>query len=349
MGKNRDVSYLFKQRDMKNLQLSSAARTTNLLKALQAELKKGLENISRYAERQKVITYWNMGKLMLDDSAQNGGAIAYEDLAKGVGLNVRTLQQTVQFAREYPKLNSKRPITWSHYRFLFTITSTEERLRWEKRIIAEGLKTEDFKALLIDSQAQNTVISVDEKKVLRGQLYTYRIIKVSSALLDHQNGFVVDCGFDFRILPPPCDGKIDNTRIVTSLKDPDGNYTLRLSKATVKEIYTYKAIIEKVIDADTYHVNVDCGFGTYVHQKLRLAGIDAPELRTAGGIKAKKFVEGELSKCPFVIIKTYKSDKYDRYLVDIFYDANLKDPAQGKLLNHELLKRGLAVQWKPTQ
>ena len=85
-----------------------------------------------------------------------------------------------------------------------------------------------------------------------------------------------------------------------------------------------------------------------IRQKLRLRGIDCPELSTAEGQRAKRFVQERLKGLDFIIIKTYKDrvDKYDRYLVDLFYSRDEKDPQkilkEGIFLNQELLDKGLA-------
>lgn len=72
--------------------------------------------------------------------------------------------------------------------------------------------------------------------------------------------------------------------------------------------------------------------------------IDTPE-----GKKADAFVKERISQCPFVVIKTYKDDKYGRYLVDVFYalceQDSAKVAAQGTFLNQKLLDNRLAVKW----
>lgn len=77
-----------------------------------------------------------------------------------------------------------------------------------------------------------------------------------------------------------------------------------------------------------------------------MRGLDAPELGTKKGIASKNFVESELENCPFLLIKTYGNDKYDRYLVDVIYLKNEKDVSavikDGLFLNNELLKKGFA-------
>ena len=161
---------------------------------------------------------------------------------------------------------------------------------------------------------------------------------------------MVDCGFDNYIIPPPGDGKLMNKRIVRSACD-QGRYGLKLSKVTKAEVYTYRAIIERVVDGDTLLASVDCGFGIWTRQYLRLKGINSPESKTIAGTRAKDFVAAQLSKCPLVVVKTYKTDKYDRYIADIFILPREPDAAivaaQGQLLNQVILEQGHAEIYRP--
>ena len=136
-----------------------------------------------------------------------------------------------------------------------------------------------------------------------------------------------------------------------------GNSYYFESVSSSKEMFTYKAYLERVIDGDTLLVNIDLGFSVFIEQRLRLRGVDAPELGTSEGkspvsplrkgTDAKKFVESRLKDCEFLIIKTHGSDKYDRYLVDVFYlkgeDNEDKVLRDGTFLNNELLEEGLAL------
>ena len=44
-------------------------------------------------------------------------------------------------------------------------------------------------------------------------------------------------------------------------------------------MYEYKGIVVKIVDADTIDVRVDLGFSISTHQRLRVARIDAWEIR----------------------------------------------------------------------
>ena len=94
---------------------------------------------------------------------------------------------------------------------------------------------------------------------------------------------------------------------------------------------------------------MDCGFRAWTRQKLRLRGIDAPELSTLAGQRTRDFVAQALSEVPFVVLTTTKPDKYDRYLSDVFYRPGETDPQdvleKGIFLNQQLLDQGLAVRF----
>lgn len=61
---------------------------------------------------------------------------------------------------------------------------------------------------------------------------------------------------------------------------------------------------------------------------------------------ARAFVAGELAQVGFVVVQTFRPDKYNRYLADLFYllgeDDAKKVAAEGIFLNRLLLQKGLA-------
>jgi len=140
-------------------------------------------------------------------------------------------------------------------------------------------------------------------------------------------------------------------------------------------LFTYQAQVERVVDGDTLLVHVNLGFRTWIKQKVRLRGIDCAEAKTVAGKKAASFVRKIVKSAPFVIVKTYKDDKYGRMLADMFYGAedrhhktsretpsaargkrgitikkDFLDPSvvaeRGMFLNQQLLDKGLAEVWK---
>ena len=98
-------------------------------------------------------------------------------------------------------------------------------------------------------------------------------------------------------------------------------------------MYEYKVEIVKVIDGDTVDVNVDLGFGVWLHkERVRLYGIDTPESRTSDEVEkiygnmAKDFLI-KWTESGNVTLKTHKYDakgKFGRILGELWYnDVNI--------------------------
>ena len=116
----------------------------------------------------------------------------------------------------------------------------------------------------------------------------------------------------------------------------------KLSDATTNDLYTYEAELDHVYDGDTqwYFIFTDRRDARGMkNDKLRLRGIDCPELNKPGGKAAKKFVEELFSRTVKLTVTTTKPDKFDRFLSDLF--LRLKDGTE-IFLNNELLKHGHA-------
>ena len=88
-------------------------------------------------------------------------------------------------------------------------------------------------------------------------------------------------------------------------------------------MYEYKCKIVKIIDGDTVDVDIDLGFGVWLHkERIRLYGIDTPESRTRDleekkyGLKAKKLVETfmPVGSIQTLITEKDKSGKFGRIL-----------------------------------
>lgn len=111
--------------------------------------------------------------------------------------------------------------------------------------------------------------------------------------------------------------------------------------------YVFKAIVLEVVDGDTLVVDVDCGFEIKKKERIRLAGIDCPEIITGEGKEAAEYVRNQLARVPYIMLRTTKVDINRRFLGHVFYsldDAVEKDDiyTEGRYLNQELLDKGLA-------
>ncbi len=90
-------------------------------------------------------------------------------------------------------------------------------------------------------------------------------------------------------------------------------------------MYTYRALVKKIYDGDTITVDIDLGLRVWLRgQKIRLLGIDAPEIRGAQrqlGLISKRHLS-DLILGKTIVIKTYKDKKgkYGRWLGIVCYN-----------------------------
>jgi endonuclease YncB( thermonuclease family) len=95
----------------------------------------------------------------------------------------------------------------------------------------------------------------------------------------------------------------------------------------MSRIHIYQARITKVIDGDTLDLMIDQGFGNFTQQRMRLYGIDAPEMRTQVGKSLKSDLDSLYLTATWIVVQSIEApkskqfrDKYGRYLA-IIYDA----------------------------
>jgi micrococcal nuclease len=101
-------------------------------------------------------------------------------------------------------------------------------------------------------------------------------------------------------------------------------------------MYEYRCKIVNIVDGDTVDVDIDLGFGVWIHnERIRLYGIDAPESRTRDleekrfGTLAKEFVKTHLPVGSMQTLATKSYDpkgKYGRvlgtfYMFDVVTDS----------------------------
>jgi micrococcal nuclease len=97
-------------------------------------------------------------------------------------------------------------------------------------------------------------------------------------------------------------------------------------------MYEYKAKVLKVVDPDTYDLQIDLGFNIFHTHRVRMLGLDAPETKKIRGADEAEVARGkeikaimkELLEGKDVEVNTVKnkqgtdsSEKYGRYLVDL--------------------------------
>ena len=305
---------------------------------------------------------WKIGEKIIEVTQEKKSRAAYgnkvlQQLSKDLnrkyqkGFSERNLRHFRKFYLNYKSKQFHSDLSWTHYVSLLQIENLKDRLNIEKIAIDKKLTSQALENLvkqkLAEAKNKSKTKFIEEptsNSLTRPtlQLYTYRIARKFKDESNKSNPHL-DLGFSI-LLEEKKIAKFQMNSILLSTKDSKAySFVINPNK---KELFTYKAHLERVIDGDTLLVNIELGFSISVEQRLRLRGLDAPELNTPKGISSKKFIESCLKDCKFLILKTYGKDKYDRYLVDVFYIKNESDEEkvikEGSFLNNELLLKNYA-------
>ncbi|MDP2653495.1 MAG: DUF1016 N-terminal domain-containing protein [Candidatus Omnitrophota bacterium] len=329
--------------------------------ALVLKVKKTLVEGQQRIEQERVRTYWEAGRLIhahiLKYERARRGQETVKRLAQDLGVSDTVLHRCVKFVQKYPdprKVATWPLFSWSHYRTLIAIPDDKKRLRLEKAVFQKGWSVDELAVRLKEERLQGGTqsaaspagSSVNRKPLvpLRGTLYTYKLVERPNLAASGDSGLLVDLGFGnyFEVEPRLLTGFAKN-QIVESRPREDG-YKFYKTDRTVKDLFTYAAYVEKVVDGDTLKVRLDLGFNVWTRQVLRLRDLDCPEVGTPEGDEARSFARSHLKEAQLIIVRSSRSDKYDRYLADVFIPKDGEpDPETDVYLNNLLLEKGLAV------
>ncbi|MDO8580071.1 MAG: DUF1016 N-terminal domain-containing protein [Candidatus Omnitrophota bacterium] len=336
----------------------------DLIVSIKSTLKSGFLAAQKALDYQRLKTYWEIGRQIKLAVASSQGALTfgeklYQDINRdieaqmGLALTTDTIGRMVQLHDEYPQFPKNTTLTYTHYLALLRIADPKERRRLEQKAIKEDWSSPDLKTAV----AKINAAFIPPKKIAgkliveRGEPYVYRTHQY--APLNGEKEFCIDAGFKIDV---PLKGMIVQSAVTSAIEKgrgvrvykKDGRYDVRIHKAALEKLYTYAATVENVVDGDTLDVRIDVGFSIKLNDRLRLRGINAPEINTQEGKAAKQFLTGYLSQCPFIIVRTYKQkeEMYGRWLTDIFVIKGCADPyriaAEGEYLNQLLLDKGFA-------
>lgn len=243
------------------------------------------------------------------------GQAVFERLAEDLGIEISTLWRCVKFARFFKKILGRGPesfpksLVWTHYRKLITIPDEETRIAFMHRAEKSGWSAaelgqkirQEIKGPLLEDNGHSTVLTSAKIIPRKGQVYTYRLIAPDSVHKQEEERLWIELGFQIhRQIPEGARGFKENS-IIESRKKA-GDYGMTASSRKEADLFTYYAFVERVVDGDTLIVKIDLGFEARIRQYLRLRGINAPELATPEGKKAKAFVERELARVPYITL-----------------------------------------------
>lgn len=295
-----------------------------------------------------VTTYHDIGRLinehlLLNRSRATYGAQVLARLAADTQVSVRTLRECALFHRRYPIRRHVAKLGWNRCRLLCQVEDDAARTALTTRALASDLSSNVIvdqvrainaaTAAATEYTAHSASAPAPPQRLLppkRGTPGLYRLV------LRHDT-LCVDLGFKLYLPLAPAAARHLTAGEIVRLGSagelasaPDANLT---------QLFTYAATIRRVIDGDTLLIDVALPH-VVMNEKLRLRGLDCPELDTLEGKAAKRVVDVLLAETTAATIVTSKVDKYDRYLADVHLRL-----ASGEdcFLNNHLLAQGHAV------
>ncbi len=320
--------------------LKASAIAQDVYLSLVNSIKQEISKTRNELQKQKAICYWKIGRHIAKHLLNNKGKSGYNErlytrLTHDLKIDVRTLQQAVTFYKSFPIPCARTQLNWTNYRDLLTISDQSSRDALFNKVKTASVSTRELQSQIKHIKMKKLRSDVT-LEINKGTLYTYRT-DTQAFIKPARGRSVVDVGFGLlRELPSRnIAGSAPDTVVESRIEK--GGFVLVESQRTTNDLYTYQAYLDYVIDGDTVVFYVDLGFRTYDRQKLRLRGIDCPEIATPEGKIAKTFIEEKLKRAKIITIKTYRKDKYDRYLADIFVGS------KEIFLNQTLLDEKMAV------
>ena len=127
-----------------------------------------------------------------------------------------------------------------------------------------------------------------------------------------------------------------------------GGVSLNSESSQMIGLYNYRCRITRVIDGDTVDCVIDVGFGLQSTHRLRLMGINAPEVKGeskgaghAATEHLKTLLEQSTDSDGYHLIHTEKDDAFGRYLALIYMDQSASDT-----VNQRMIRDGHAVEYR---
>jgi len=304
-----------------------------LLTAVRATRAETRERIETAVAQEKVREAWTIGKLIDEHVLHHKeradyGKYTIERLAKDLEISRTELYFMLRFARDYPTVWPAKQLSWSHYQALMRVKDPELRQELAEKAEKEKWTRDELRQAvrkINKPEAEAPVILNPDSKP--GKLGMYLIVRSERG--NDPDELVLDLGFStyrrFRNSKAFKEGDI--------IKRGRSGYE-KIENADEDSLHTYRILTHKVVDGDTFWALIDLGFGITMNQKLRLRGLNAPEIESADGLEAKEYLEEALASGE-ILIRTVKSDKYDRYLADVFVND--------RYINQDLVAQDLAT------
>ncbi len=308
-------------------------RMANISKSNYVKLVANISTVYEHARAELVRAYWEIGRFIVEALQEGRAATSRGEgvikklssdltIKYGVGFSKPSLERMRLFYLQNRYASPARRITWSHYVELLSVKDSRQYKSLVNRAEKENLTVKDLRRIIKAEIKSEFAHSCKKLEIKIGKLFTYSVSKSRSP-----RGYVtIDCGF----------------HIEKQIKKSELE-NISIAKST----YTYRGLVDKVVDGDTVRVRIDCGFGIFTRESLRLRGLNTAELGTPDGEQAKRWLSRRLKPNQVIVLRTYSTDMYHRYIADIFYLPKTSNEmliaSSGVFLNQEIIDSGLSV------
>ena len=251
--------------------------------------------------------------LLFRDRADYGAKV-YTKLAADTQISERSLRQCAQFHRCYPIWHGHAKLIWSHYQLLIQVADSAQRKALEAEAVRKSWTVPELSTHVRSynaiALASDDTTSAPPVELLTPRCGTPGLRRV----VERPDGLGIDLGFkNYADLTAAPQARLKVGDIIRWDETPSTGIRAggvkKVEDATPAELFTYRATIRKVIDGDTLDVAITLAPGFTRDLKLRLRGLDCPEISTAAGRAAKAFVENLIRPGDEVIISTTKPAK----------------------------------------
>lgn len=252
---------------------------SNTIEPLYKEVKQIIEEsrntVYRAANFAMVQTYWNIGKLIVEDEqkgaerAEYGKALVKELSTKlttyGTNFSQRNLWYMRQFYQVFPKVNAVRSeLSWTHYRMLLKVDNETARMYYMQSAVEQNWSTRDLERQ-IHTQYYERILSSNPKEVPE--------IPMQEGELElAQPKDVIKDPFVLEFLDIKPNEKIQEKELESALMDQLQSFLLELGKGFSFVGRQYK------ISAEEKHFYVDLVFYNYILKCFVLIDLKTTEL-----------------------------------------------------------------------
>lgn len=192
----------------------------------------------RAVDRERVLMYWQIGKLIFEEEQQGENRAAYGTfLIKsissefqpqfGTGFSVRQLERYRQFFRMFPIASALRTqFSWTHYKLLLSIDNKDKRAfyiaeveknNWTARQLERQINSQLFERLLLSNDvkavlaiARQEKLPIDPKEIIKDPMIleflglrretAYYEKDLESAIITHLQEFILELGNGFSFI-----------------------------------------------------------------------------------------------------------------------------------------------------